>query len=297
MVEMIPSFRLLELHERFTRGENINKTDIVNKFGVDSKTFQRDIDKLRLYYSENLIGEIIYDRHSHSYKLNSQPNKLTKEELFAICKILIESRAFNEKEFHIIVDKLLKSVSVEEFKEIHRAINNEKVNYIEPQHGKSLISEIWLLRQSITEQKVIQIQYMRADGKEKQHEVKPVGILFSEFYFYLLAFPMDRNLAFPTIFRIDRINKTTITNIKFSIPYRELFNESEFKIRTPFMYSGELKTIRFEYKGILEALIDRLPSSIIEEEINGGVIVRVEAFGKGVDMWLMSQGNNVKILE
>ncbi len=39
------------------------------------------------------------------------------------------------------------------------------------------------------------IDYQRADKKIKQHKVKPVGIVFSKFYFYLLAFPMDVTIS------------------------------------------------------------------------------------------------------
>lgn len=32
---------------------------------------------------------------------------MTNQEILAICKILLESRAFNKKELHILIDKLL----------------------------------------------------------------------------------------------------------------------------------------------------------------------------------------------
>ena len=63
------------------------------------------------------------------------------------------------------------------------------------------------------------------------------------------------------------------------------------------MYSGELQTIRFEFTGVLEALLDKLPTVRIEKETEKGVIARAEAFGKGLEMWLRSQGDRVRILE
>ena len=293
---MLCSFRLIELHDRLSKGGLLNKSKILVEFGIDSKTFQRDIDRLRLYYSEKGLGDIKYDRKNNCYRVESRPYQLSKKEIFALCKILIESRAFNKQEFIDIIDKLLKLCQKEEAKEVYRAINNEKVNYIEPQHGKDLISEIWELRQTITEQQVIQIDYKRADNKVKQHKVKPVGIIFSEFYFYLLAFQMDEKIKYPTIFGVDRIQKIDITNTRFSVPYSQRFSEAEFKKRIQFMYSGELKTVRFEFTGVLEALLDKLPTAQIEKEIEGGVIVKAEVFGNGIDMWLRSQGSRVKIL-
>lgn len=294
---MIPSFRLIELHERFSKGEHINKKHITDKYRIDSKTFQRDIDKLRLYYSEKCIGEIIYNRKRQYYYLDSHINKLTKQEIFAICKILIESRAFNKNEFIIILNKVLKLASMEDYREINKAINNEKVNYIELLHGKTLVNEIWQLRQYITDQRVVIIDYQRADKVNRKHKIKPVGIVFSEYYFYLLALPMDNMVLFPIVYRVDRIINIKETNQMFTVPYREKFSESEFKLKTSYMYSGELRLVRFEYRGILEALMDKFPSAIIEKKIVGGVIVKVEAFSKGLEMWILSQGDNVKILK
>lgn len=293
----LPSFRLLELHDRLSRGEPLEKAKIVTMLSIDSKMFQRDIDKLREYYSEKGLGDITYDRKHNCYRLEKKPDQLTKKEIFAICKILIESRAFNKQEFTEIVDKLLKLCQKDEVKQVYQAIINEKVHYLQLQHGKPLIDDIWKLRQTITEQHVIEIAYKRADNELRQHEVKPVGIVFSEFYFYLLAFQMDETIKYPTIFRIDRIQKIDITDQTFSIPYRQRFSESEFKKRIQFMYSGELKTVRFVFTGVLEALLDKLPTAQIEKEVEGGVIVNAEVFGKGIDMWLRSQGDRVKLLE
>jgi predicted DNA-binding transcriptional regulator YafY len=292
----LSSFRLIELHDLLSRGESLDKSVVSKRFGVDSKTFQRDIDRLRLYYSEKGLGEVKYDRKNNCYRLESKPTQLSKQEIFAICKILIESRAFNKQEFTDIVDKLLSLCQKEEAKQVSRAINSEKVNYLELQHGKTLVKEIWNLRQAISAQRVIQINYKRADGELRVHEVKPVGIVFSEFYFYLLAFQMDENLKYPTVFRVDRIQNVKVMGKIFAIPYSQRFSEAEFKRRTQFMYMGELETVRFEFSGVLESLLDRFPTAKIEKKTDSGVIVSAEAFGKGIGMWLRSQGDKVRIL-
>ncbi|MDT2750339.1 WYL domain-containing protein [Streptococcus parauberis] len=268
----------------------------MEKYEINNKTFQRDIDKLRIYYTENCLGDIIYNRKRNCYQLNSKPDQLTKEEIFALCKIFIESRAFNKKEFMVIVEKLLKLATTDAFREINKAINNEKVNYIQLQHGKNLVHEIWELRQAITEQKVIQFGYERADHLRKEHEVKPVGIVFSEFYFYLLAFPVDKEVDYPTVYRVDRIIDFNVMEGTFRVPYENLFSESEFRKRTSFMYTGELQKVRFEYTGVLEALLDRLPTAIVEQQLEGVVVVSVESYGEGLSFWLNSQGKKVKRL-
>ena len=63
------------------------------------------------------------------------------------------------------------------------------------------------------------------------------------------------------------------------------------------MYGGKLQKIRFKFTGLsIEAVLDRLPTAKIVEELEGGYVVEAEVFGKGVDMWLRSQGDYVEII-
>lgn len=64
------------------------------------------------------------------------------------------------------------------------------------------------------------------------------------------------------------------------------------------MYGGKLKKVKFRYSGYdIEAVLDRLPTAIIKAEDEGGYFVEAEVFGEGINMWLRSQGNLIKIIE
>jgi len=84
----------------------------------------------------------------------------------------------------------------------------------------------------------------------------------------------------------------------FKTPYRNKFNDGEFRKRVQFMYSGKLRRVVFEYSGkSIEAVLDRLPTAEIIEEKDRTYIIKVEVFGNGIDMWLKSQGDMVRILK
>ena len=131
-------FRLLQMHERLCRGESIIKSEVLADFEIPAKTFQRDIDSLRSYYSETGGQELVYERKDNCYRLTEPPNQLTKQEVFAGCKILIESRAFNEREFQTIITKLLRQCDVPVRKIVQARIANEQINYLPLQHKKPL---------------------------------------------------------------------------------------------------------------------------------------------------------------
>ena len=130
--------------------------------------------------------------------------------------------------------------------------------------------------------------------------------MFSEYYFYLTAFIDDEEIkkdfyilndSFPTIYRIDRIKSLKILEENFHIPYSSRFEEGEFRKRVQFMYGGKLQKVNFKYKGSdIDAILDRLPTAKILQEENNSYIVSAEVFGKGIDMWLRSQGDNIEVL-
>lgn len=106
------------------------------------------------------------------------------------------------------------------------------------------------------------------------------------------------NDAFPTIYRIDRIKRLKVLKEQFHIPYKDRFEEGEFRKRVQFMYGGKLQRVKFRYKGdSIEAVKDRLPTAEILSHDENGYVVTAEVFGTGIEMWLKSQGDNVKILD
>lgn len=295
-------FRLLNIYERLNKGETVNKEKLAEEFGVSPKTIQRDLDDLRAYIAETHFSEsetsIKYDKSRNCYYLvRLEREWLTNEEAVALCKILLESRAFRKDELTPIIEKLIMQVSPSDRAVTEEIIRSEFFNYVPLQHGKKLLSPIWNLSEFITNQQVISFKYSRQDGKGSVKTVKPVSLMFSEFYFYLIAFSVDDSVSHPVIYRVDRITDMKPTGEKFSVPYKDRFSDGEFRKRIQFMYSGELKKVRFEYSGVLEAILDRLPTARIVSENNGVYTMVAEAYGDGIDMWLRSQGKLVKIIE
>lgn len=295
------AFRLLNIYERLNKGEAVKKEELAGEFGVSLKTVQRDIDDLRAYLAETHFSEtevsIKYDRARNRYYLvRLEREWITNEEAVALCKVLLESRAFCREELAGLIKKIIMQISPADRSAVENIIRNEYFNYVPPRHGKRLLDRLWQLTEYITAQKVIEFYYIRQDGKQSKKTLKPVSIMFSEFYFYLIGFTADGTADYPIIFRVDRMIDTKETGEHFEIPYKERFNDGEFRKRVQFMYSGELKAVKFEYTGVLEAILDRLPTAEILKQENGVYTISAETYGNGIYMWLNSQGDKVKIL-
>ena len=299
------SARILAIYARFLSGQTLGKTALAQEYGVTERSIQRDMESLRCFLTEQgVTQEVVYDRQAHGYRLvNSIPKGLSNSEILAVCKILLESRSMRKDEMLPILDKLIDCAVPEENKRaVTDLIANEKFHYIEPHHGQHILNGLWEIGQAVQQHRVIEIEYERMkEPKLVRRRVQPAGIMFSEYYFYLTAFLEDKSDfenpddLFPTIYRLDRIKHFTVLDEHFHVPYKDRFQEGEFRKRVQFMYGGKLQTVKFTYSGpSIEAVLDRLPTAEIVSEQDGVYIVKAEVFGKGIEMWLKGQGEYIK---
>ena len=195
--------RMFDLYNKLQNGEIIYKPYEAVRYGVSERSIQRDIENIRSYFDREMTEEsgienrVIYDRKKQGYRLERiYDMKLTNSEILAVCKILLDSRAFTKKRMDTILEKLITCCVPEcNQKIVNDLISNEQLHYIEPQHKSELLDTLWMIGQAICEQRYIQIKYKKLKGKEAvSRKLKPAAIMFSEFYFYMAAFIEDADI-------------------------------------------------------------------------------------------------------
>lgn len=293
--------RMLDIFERLNKGERISKRDLTVYYGVGEKTIQRDIEDIRNYLAEKHGYEpdatIKYNRGQNCYYLvRFEREWLSNQEVLAICKILLESRAFAKEEMNQLLTKLLAQATPTQRKVVEGIIKDESVNYVPLQHKKPLLENLWQVSDAIVQEHPIRFSYTRQDGRTKDRTVKPLAIIFSEFYFYLIGLQTyETGDAFRT-YRLDRIANIITSEEKFRIPYRDKFRDSEFRKRVQFMYDGELMTVKFRYFGSsVEHVLDRLPTAKAKQRDVSVYDISAEVYGDGILIWLLSQGSQVEV--
>lgn len=293
-------YRILDMYERLNRGEVKDKKFFVEKYEVDKKTIQRDIDELREYLEEDEKNKrtIVYNKEAKGYEMiNRAGFKFADKDIYALSKIILESRSFTKDEMNRILDIL--NCQCEDNSLLNKIINNERFNYVPPKHNKNIIDFIWKISVSIQDQKLVEVRYQRQDGQVKEYTLRPLGLVFSEYYFYLVGEVDRKDKNYSVVFRVDRFQKYDITEEKFSMPYKDRFEEGEFHKRIQFMYTGELMNIQFKFwGGSLEAVLDRLPTSklIRYDEKDNMPIIEAQVYGEGVKRWLLSQKEFLEVL-
>lgn len=302
--------RIINLYNRLAEGEVLNKADEAARFEVNERSIQRDLEDIRAYFANDPESnrELIYDRTQKGYVLvQNQKKSLTNSEILTVCKILLESRSLTKEEMYPIIDKLLQCcVPYGNYKKVSDLIGNEKFHYLEPHHGKKFVDTMWDIGSAVNEHRLMRIRYQKLKEPDKvMRMIQPVGIMFSEYYFYLCAYmsaseetPDVPKRPFPTIYRIDRIAEYEILDEHFHVPYAERFEEGEFRKRIQFMFGGELRKIQFRYKGLsIEAVLDRFPTAEVVSHDEKGWLIKAEVYGDGVDIWLRGQGDIIEVVD
>lgn len=280
--------RILEIFFRMMKGENISIKGLADEYGVSNKSISRDVGDIKNFLSENrdVVGnvELKYSTSTKGYHLEFD-NFLLSKELIAIIKVLIGSRAFSKMEMIEMVSKLKQFISYNDENMLEKLIAKEMYHYNEVKHDCiSVVDNIWQLTHCILEKIEISISYYKINRERVERRLSPVAILFSDFYFYLIAYRCDKEEGKFSYYRIDQI-----VNI---VEHRK-----HFKLEKQHEFEEGIK-IKFEYIGdSVQTILDKLPMARIVDKVDGVSIIEAQTHGKGVTMFLLSQGRRIKVIE
>ena len=142
--------RTLDLYVRFCEGKTIHKAAEAERFGVNERSVQRDIDEIRAFLEERGAAgaghrEIIYDRSKKGLIMTgTEGSVMSNSEILAVAKILLESRAFTKEEMDSILNKLVEEcVPLKNMQLVSELIANEKYHYVELHHKSVMQDKLW----------------------------------------------------------------------------------------------------------------------------------------------------------
>ena len=289
-------YRILEIYDAFLAGNKICKKEIAASYCKNERTIQRDLALLKEYVTAISCkkNEIIFDAKNLTYSLQND-SQLDSKRILMIVKILVESRAFSKEEFELIKKNLFLGFNSSELKTLKINIENENFYYMPTVNSKKNLSTIvWTLAECIRLTQEVKTLYVNNDQNYSHKILQPVGIIFSEYYFYLIAYEQD--IKHPKIYRIDRIQNIEILE-HFRLSESRRVELAEYHNKIQFMYSGKKRKISLEIdRYALPATQDKLPTLIVKETRDKIVLAEAEVYGTGIIMWLLSQGSKIKLL-
>jgi len=294
--------RILDIFYRLMKGERISKKRLAGDYGVSTRSITRDIGEIKCFLNESMEvegkAEVKYNPKSKSIYMEPG-NFLISKELAAVVKILIGCRALNKIELLELVTKLKFFTTSHDKKILENIISNEMYHYNEVRHDcKSVTDNVWQLTNCINANREITITYYKQDRVQVDRRVMPLALTFSEYYFYLIAYRCDVEEKIPLYYRADRITNITEHRTCHTQRNGDRFDEGELRGRIHFMTSGKLRRIKFSYSGpSIQAILDRIPTARVTGIEGKEKIIEAETYGGGINMFLLSQGSMVKVLE
>lgn len=295
-------YRILEIFFRALRGEDISVKRLSNEYKVSTKSISRSIADLRAFLADNreLVGntELEYSHRDKCYRLRMD-EFLNSSELFSLVEVMIGARAFSRYELLNTVDKLKRFTVGEDKAKLTELIRKELYHYPEVKHDCESVQErLWQIVNCITDRREISVEYYRMDRKWVVHRLRPASVMFTDYYFYLIAFRCSGDTDKPYYFRIDRIKNITEHRKRFNISEIPEFDEGMLRKRSLFMWPGKLRTVGFEFSGpSVQAVLDKLPTARIIERMGvNRFLIEAECYGDGIKMWLLSQGSWVRVV-
>lgn len=213
LLENTKQHRILEIFFRCLRGEDISVQRLADEYSVSTKSISRNIADLKAFLADNrqLVGntELEYSHRDKCYHLFME-EFLSSKELFALVEVMIGARAFSRDDLLLLVDKLKRFTTGEDKLKINKLIRKELYHYPEVKHDcESVLDRMWQIINCITEKREISVEYYRMDRKWVTHRLRPASVMFTDYYFYLIAFVTEGKVDKPYYFRLDRIKDIT----------------------------------------------------------------------------------------
>ena len=297
--------RLLEIFYRLMMGSGVSVSELAAEYEVSTKSVSRDINEIKNFMADHMDlladAQIRYSNVAKKYYMDLKQH-LSTDELFAIVKVMIGCRALSKAKTVELISKLKLFTSRTDKDTINKLISNELYHYNEIKHDcKDVVENLWRLTNSIEKKKEITISYYKMNREYVERRIRPVAITFTDYYFYLIGYQKDANGSVDMehwelrYYRVDRIVHMVEHRTRFTMDRQMTLDEGDLMSKMQYMFPGKSRRIKFEFTGpSVQAVLDKLPTARVVDEVDGASIIEAEVFGIGVNMFLLSQGSWIK---
>lgn len=188
------TIRILRMYEKLRCGKEIQKIPFCTEHEISGRTFDRDIEKIRLFLSEEYSGrEVQYLADSGCYKMPEQKERgeLSIVEFTFFLKLLKGETPLEEQEYRGIL-KSLQSVTEKGKEEKVRRLAQEALEQYEERKGKiAYLKFLEDLGDCIAEHNIIRLLLKERADSGKRITFLPVAIEYEASEFYLLGYQTE----------------------------------------------------------------------------------------------------------
>lgn len=228
-VDMIT--RILKMYESLSRGREIQKIPFCMENEISERTFDRDIEKIRMFLSEEYSGkEVQYNLERDSYRMsgNREHGELSVLEMEIIIKILKGEQALEKHEFEGLIRSLQSVVRKNSKENILAFIQKESSQYKERAGQKAFLKMFGDLQECIADRNIIRMSIKGEWEEQKKIKFIPVAVEYWASEFYLLGYEAEEKRGL-TVFILSEIESFQVTSQRYEKKIAELYSYQEAK--------------------------------------------------------------------
>lgn len=291
--------RVLSLYSKLMQGEKINKVGFCMETDSLPRTFDRDIEDIRLYLSEFYRGrELLYDKLENIYYFTNLSKKsLEYMEYLFLERILLDTRILRTDEMDGLLSHLAENTDNSSDMLFHK--DKSMQQYEEPIHRKAILKMHRDLIGIMETRSVIKINYTKVNGTMVKREILPCMMKYNLGHLYLIAF-LNHDYQYPAYFRLDRIYSFSIIRKQQKDEIEKVTNYlQKYSKGITQMYGGNFVQILLSCKKeYFQYVYDTFHQIHIVKEDTASIQVRLYVFEDGFIKWTMSQPTDlVQVLE
>lgn len=202
--------RILIMYSMLIKGNKVNKALFSMEHGINERSFDRDIEDIRLFLSEIYsTDELLFDKADNAYYITGQvKSEIESGEAYALAKVLLGSKALRKDETEGILGSLMSNVNKKDSRVLESKLINDVKSYEGVKHDKAILKFIRDLSDCIFESKHIRMRYHTSKTKMQNVDIYPKDIQCENSQFVLYA--ADTRNSKTSKYLIDKIEEFEI---------------------------------------------------------------------------------------
>lgn len=176
------------LYHQLLSGEHIDKAAFSLEHNITERSFDRDIEDIRLFLSEIFSSnELLFDKENRTYYLTGeQPQYIDRMEAVAIGRILLSSSSLRYDEMMGLLHVLLTAVSKDDANAVRQYLRQGIAGYTS-QVTTAILKLLGDLYKVIQTERNIEITLSWDEGKQRTKLVSPLEVNLIGGQFCLIA--------------------------------------------------------------------------------------------------------------
>lgn len=224
--------RMLILYSSLINGEEINKTIFCFENDCSPRSFDRDIEDIRLFLSESFsVLELNYNRINNTYCIKgAKKQQLEFMEYLFVEKILQDTSVLRNDELGILKSHLL--INTRDAPKMPKSLNQIYTVSESQKHNKALLKMHGDLELTIRNQKYIRLVYQDNINRKHIYDIIPCSLRYKSGHLYFIGYIEKEEKI--TAIRLDRVysfeilREQTISERKKVARYMMSYTNNEF---------------------------------------------------------------------